>query len=330
MSELKEQIARLAAFVAPSGAERDLQGALLELVRDVADEAWIDALGNGIARKRGLGPHVMLAAHADETGVMVIHVDDGGFLRLISVGDVSARDIIGRRVEFTNGLLGLVQAESAVAVEDIGFEHLYVDIGADSREAALERVSIGLSGVVVDPVVPFTPYRLSGRALDNRVGCAVVASVFRAAAAEGKNVSVVFTAQGAVGARGARPAVVQLEPDLALVVDAAPAGDTPGAKRMDIKLGQGPAIKVMDGTTIIPLDMKRRLEQCAAENGVPIQYEVWPRGASDAGSVQLSMAGIPTAGVSYPARYVGAGSTVVDLRDVEAAVRLLTAVVAQS
>ncbi|MCL6632873.1 MAG: peptidase M42 [Alicyclobacillus herbarius] len=329
MSGLKEQIERLCTYVAPSGAERELQEALLDLVRDIADEVWMDTLGNGIARKHGSGPHVMLTAHADETGVMVIHVDDDGFLRLISIGALEAQELIGRRVEFVGGLTGVVQVETKVDIEHVGFDHLYVDIGAENRDEALQKVKIGLSGVVVDPVVSLTRYRLAGRALDNRVGCAVAASAFRALAANGRNVSVVFTAQGAVGARGARPAAVQLEPDLAFVVDAAPAGDAPGCRRMELKLGQGPAIKVMDGTSIIPLDLKRRMETVAEKNGIPLQYEVWPRGVSEAGSVQLAMAGIPTAGISYPARYVGAVSTVVDLRDAEAAVRLLTAVGAE-
>jgi putative aminopeptidase FrvX len=323
MSELKQRILELAAYVAPSGAEGELREQLLSLVSDVADETWVDALGNGIARKRGDGPHVMLAAHADEVGVMVIHIEDEGFLRIISVGPVDAKSLVGRHVQFTNGVTGVIHAEHKVKLEEIGFEHLYIDIAANNRDEAAERAPIGLSGVILEPVVELTPHHLAGRALDNRVGCAVAIEAFRQAAAAGKNVSVVFTAQQTVGARGARPAAFQLRPDLALVVDAAPAGDMPGAKRMDLKLGHGPAIKVMDGTSIIPLDVKRHLEDSAERVGVAVQYEVWPRGLSDAGALQMALDGVPTGGVTYPARYVGGPTNVIDLRDAEAAVKLL-------
>jgi len=320
---MKELILQLAALNAPSGTERGIQETLLSFVKDVADEVIVDTLGNGIARKHGEGPHVMLAAHADEVGVMVIHIDEDGFLRLISVGDVHAASLVGRTIRFTNGVVGVVGVEAGVKLQDIGFDQLYADIGATNTVEALSKVKIGFEATVLEGVVELDEHRLVGRALDNRVGCAIAIEAFREAAAKGRNVSLVFTAQQTVGARGARTAAYRLQPDLALIIDAAPTGDMPKANRMEIKLGNGPAIKIMDGTAIVPLDVKNHLVQSAARVSIEPQFEVWPRGLSDAGGVQLSVDGIAVGGISYPARYVGNPSTIVDMRDVEATRKLV-------
>ncbi|MCL6453827.1 MAG: peptidase M42 [Alicyclobacillus sp.] len=324
---MKERILELAAIVAPSGSERGIQDVLLGMVADVADEVRIDALGNGIARHNGQGPHILLAAHADEAGAMVVHIEDNGFLRLVSVGALRPATLVGRHLAFANGVVGVVGAAHDVADQDLGFEHLYVDIGADSRTAAEARVHVGLSGVVLEPVVELADGRLAGRALDNRVGCAIALEVFRTAAGEGRNVTLAFTAQSAVGARGAKTLAYQLQPDLALVIDAVPAGDMPGAARLAIELGKGPAVKIMDQTAIVPIAVKDLLTDSAAAAGIPVQYEVWPEGMTDAGSLQRSVDGVAVGGVSYPARYVGGPSTVIDLADVNACVRLLQAAI---
>lgn len=326
---MRDLITKLATLIAPSGTEARIQETLLELVRDVADEVKVDTLGNGIARKQGRGPHVMLAAHADEVGVMVIHIEDDGFLRIISIGEVNAHTLIGRHVVFTNGTIGMIGVESKVKLQDITFDHLYVDIAADSKEIARQKVRIGISGVVIEPVVPLDTHRLIGRALDNRAGCAIAIEAFRQAAVEGYQVSLVFTAQQEVGARGAKTATYQLKPDLAIVIDAAPAGDMPSAERMELKLGAGPAIKIVDATAIVPLKVKDALIESAASAGVCVQYEVWPRGFTDTGAVHLSVSGIPVGGVSYPARYVGGPSTMVDVRDIEGAVKVVVEAIRQ-
>lgn len=320
---MRDLIVKLATAVAPSGTERDFQEQLLDLVRDTADEVTVDTLGNGIARKRGKGPHVVLAAHADEAGVMAIHVDEKGFVRVIGVGDSDPRQCIGRHVEFTNGTAGVIGVEDGVKIEDVTFDKLYIDIGAEDAVEALTKVHVGLEAVVVSPVVALGEHRLAGRALDNRVGCAIAVEAFREAAQQGRNVTLVFTAQGAVGARGAKTAAYALHPDLALILDAAPAGDTPEGPRMALCLGKGPAVKIMDRTAIVPLAVKNHLIESAARAGVDIQYEVSPKTTSDAGSIQLSVDGIAIGGVSYPARYAGENGTVVDVRDAEAAVRLV-------
>lgn len=321
---MRDLVLELASYIAPSGSESAIQAVLLEKVKAVADEVFVDRLGNAIATKKGTGRHVMLAAHADEAGVMCIHIEENGFLRLVSVGDVNPATLVGRHIGFTTGVVGVVGVEHKVKAQDISFDNIYVDIGANSYEDARSKISIGISGVVLEPVVEMGDDRLAGRALDNRVGCAIAIEAFLKAASEGKHVSVVFTAQQAVGGRGARTAAYQIQPDLAIVIDAAPAGDMPSAARMDLKLGEGPSVKIMDGTAIVPLDVKNHMLESALRAGVAVQYEVWPRGQSDAGAIQLSTDGIKVGGISYPARYVGGPTSIVDLRDALSAVSVVT------
>lgn len=320
---MKEFIESLCRYVAPSGSERPLQEALLEHVREAADEAWVDTLGNGIATKQGTGPHVLLAAHADEAGVMVVDIDENGFLRLIAVGDVSPLRLVGRHVTLTTGVTGVVGVEAKVNEADLGFEHLYLDIGAGSLAEAKEKARIGDTGVVAEPLVALGEKRLAGRALDNRVGCAIAIKAFLQLAAAGRHVTVAFTAQQVVGARGAHTVAFRTMPEYALVIDAVPAGDMPDAKRMAVTLGDGPAIKVMDGTAIVPLAVKDHLTAAAAQLGLSPQFEVWPRSLTDAGALQLTRAGTLVGGISYPARYVGGPSTVIDLDDVDKTLQLV-------
>ncbi|EPZ41904.1 M42 family peptidase [Alicyclobacillus acidoterrestris] len=320
---MRDLITRLAQEIAPSGSERALMSQWMQDLKEVADETLVDTLGNGIAIKRGEGPHIMLAAHADEPGLMVIDIDADGFLRVIAMGTLEPAALVSRQVEFTNGVRGVIGLEDGVKLADASLNHLYVDIGANSREDAGQRVQIGLGGVVVQPLYELTGNRLAGRALDNRVGCAIAIAAFRELAAAGRHVTLALTTQNAVGGRGARTAAYQINPDLALIIDAAPASDVPSGKATALSLGKGPAIKIMDGTAIVPLAVKDHLIAAAGTLGIDVQYEVWPGGKSDAGAVQLSVDGINIGGVSYPARYVGATQTVVDLADVDNALKLV-------
>ncbi|QQE76803.1 peptidase M42 [Alicyclobacillus sp. SO9] len=320
---LRELITKLAGFTAPSGSEQALAEYLLSIVKDYADETYIDTLGNAVAHKRGDGPHTLLTAHMDEPGVMVIHIDDCGFLRLVSVGNLAPTQLIGRQILFSNGVHGVLQAEQVKDKEAITFDKLYVDIGASSKEAAQDSVYIGLAGVVTEELVSIGDHALSGRALDNRVGCAVAIEVFRQAAADGKQVTLAFTSQETVGNRGIKTVAHRVQPDWALVIDGVPAGDTPGSKRMEVKLGKGPAVKIMDKSIVVPVAVKDHLIDAAKSANVDVQFEVRPDAGSDAGTLHLSTTGIPTGGISYPVRYVDSSSPIVDLRDAEQCVQIL-------
>jgi putative aminopeptidase FrvX len=325
MERMKEFIRQLASQIIPSGYERNALPDLLRSLEDIADETHIDVLGNGIVKKAGHGPHVAISAHIDEPGVMVIHVEDNGYLRILSVGDLQPGRLIGRHVQFTGGSIGIVGVESEVRAENVTYDHLYVDLGCQTAAEANALTPIGTCGVALEPVVELEGDCLAGRALDNRAGCAAAIEAFRALAGDGRRVSLVLAAQSTVGARGAKTAAFALEPDVVFVIDAAPAGDMPKATRMELSLGQGPAIKILDGTIVIPLAMKDLLRKAADEMKINVQYEVWPNGKSDSGAYHLSQSGVLVGSISYPARYVGGISTVVNINDVQAVKDLVIA-----
>lgn len=314
---MKETIVELSTWVAPSGFERDLVQHLLHPLRDIADDVFVDTLGNGIATKSGDGPHVLLVAHADEPGVMVVDIDNDGFLRLISIGQLPPYTLVGRHVQFTNGTVGVIGSELQGSPSDLGFEHLYVDIGCRDLTSASERAAIGLAGVVIETTQEVGSQRLSGRALDNRVGCAIAASAFTTLAQENKHVSVLFTAQGEVGSRGAKTAAFRVMPDLAMVIDACPCQDGPADTRPAVQLGKGPAIKVMDSNVIVPHAVKQHLEATASRLSIVPQHEVSPKTTTDGGVIQRARRGVLVGGISYPARFVGGPSQLVDMHDVD-------------
>lgn len=325
MSELNLQnvIFDLTQHAVPSGSESVLTPTLQGYIQAIADELFVDRLGTLIARKHGSGREVLLAAHVDEPGVMVVDIVDHGFLRLVSIGPVDAAWFVNRRVRFTNGVTGLVGVESDVDIAEMTFDHLYVDIGSNSKEAAAARVRVGLGGVVDEDAVVLDGSRLAGRALDNRVGCAIAIAAFTDAAAAGHAVAMALTAQHVVGARGAKTAAFQLQPSLAFVVGAARAGDTPSPPRSAVELGKGPAIKLLDRSVIVPTFVKEQLQTAARQVQLDVQYDIWAESRSDAGVMEATAGGIAVGGVSYPARGAGQLNTVIDVNDAKAAVQLL-------
>ena len=320
---MKDWVMRLMDLVAPSGSEVAAIQALLDGARQAADEVWVDALGNGIARKRGEGAHLILAAHVDEPGLMVIDIDDRGYLRAVSVGDVHAREFVGREVVFANGAVGLVHADAGEK-GDLDFDALVIDVGARSREAAERIAPIGTSGAVAVPSVTWGESIVTGRALDNRLGCAVALRAFVALAEKGMNVSVAFTTQNVVGARAAQAAAFQLEPRYAIVIDGVDADDVRNEHPV-IAVGKGPVLKVMDRATVVPLEGKRAVEKAAERLGLALQYEVSREAWSDTGAIQLARAGCVAVGLGYPVRRAGAFAMTADLSDAERLVNLAVA-----
>jgi putative aminopeptidase FrvX len=322
----RDTILRWCRPLAPAGAERELQEALLNEVRGVAEKAYIDRLGNVLAHHPGKGPHVMLCAHVDEPGLMVMDIEDSGCLRVVALGAEQPQRWIGRQLRFINGVVGIIGAEESTKPAEIDISHLFVDIGANSKQEALERVYIGLVGVLGDDAIAVTPHRIAGRAVQSRIGCAVALTVFRMAAEAGLHVSVAFTAQKTVGSRGVRTAIRQLEPDLVWVIETAPAADMPGAGRRELRLGQGPALRVMDRSMILPLPVQRGLERIAQDEGIPLQYALLPRNSSDAGAAHAISSAV-VAGISCPVRQLSEESALADVSDADRTAALTLAAV---
>lgn len=324
---MKDLIIRLAEACGPSGDEGQVRALLREAVAPYADEVREDVLGNLIVSKKGNGQdrkHLLLVAHMDEPGLMVNHVEPDGFLRIVPVGGFDGKDagyLVGRRVVFTNGVRGVVGSAHVKGIGDLSHAALFVDIGATSKEEALSRVGIGDFAALDEQVFEIAPNRLVGKALDNRAGCAAAVEVLKNLGSQKHDVTVVFTVQQGVNARGARTAAYGLQPDFALVLDAVVPGDTPGAGRLEVECGKGVSVKILDRTVVVPPRIKNFLIDQAEAANLPYQLEVHPQGSSEAGAIFVTRDGVPAGVLSIPVRYGTTGSELLDLRDVEATVK---------
>ncbi len=320
-----EVLRKLTGTWSPSGNEEPAAKLIKEQIAGYVDEITTDALGNLIAHKKGVGKKIMLSAHMDEIGLIVVDIDDNGFLRFAAVGGVDVFPSLYQRVRFANGTAGVVAYEESLdEMKDLKFDKMYIDIGAVSKEEAMEKVSIGDIAVFEGGLE-----RLGGaimsKALDNRIGVYVLIDVIKQVTASPYDLYFVFSSQEEVGLRGAKAAAFAIEPDVGIAIDVTDTGDTPNCKKMAVKLGGGPAIKVKDSSVICHPKVRTALEAAAKADGVAYQHEIMTDGGTDAGAIHTSRGGVMTGAVSIPARYIHTPSELVRVDDVNGTIRLLAA-----
>ena len=309
-------------------------------------EAGTDVLGTPLARvsaKHGASesPRRMLVmGHIDEIGLIVTHIDDEGYLWFAPVGGWDAQILVGQRVALTTregavrGVVGkkpihLLREEDRKKVAEI--RELHIDIGAADGEQAREHVRIGDVAVIDADPVSLLGGRLVSRALDNRIGSFVALEAARLVSEAGGaawEVDAVAVAQEEITFGGSRTSTFALAPDAAIVIDVTHATDAPGIEVKELgkhTLGSGPVIT--RGSTIHPR-LFELLYETATEEQIPFTVEASARATgTDADAVHLTRAGVPTALVSIPLRYMHSPVELVQLDDVHAAARLIAAAV---
>lgn len=325
---MKQLLKTLTETFAPSGYEDTVREIILKEVKPLADEVRVDVLGNLIAHRKpakaSRSPKkIMLAAHMDEIGVIVSHVDKKGFVRFTNVGGAFDRYTLGARVRFLNGVTGVVGYDHVEQIDNIlPINKMYIDVGATSKEnfpvkvgdvAAFERSFIEMGD------------RLVAKSLDDRAGVVVLIETLRAIKSTPNDLYFVFTTQQEVGTRGVGAAAFGVDPDIGIAVDVTPTGDTPSSLKMVMELGKGPCVKFRDaGMTSDPRVVDWMIK--AAEKAkIPYQREVLLIGSSDAREIQISRAGVMTGALSIPCRYIHSASEMVDINDLKNSVKLLTA-----
>jgi endoglucanase len=322
---VKDLIKKLTEAYGPSGREEEIREIIRTVVEPLADEVRVDTMGNLIAVKRGGGggKRIMLAAHMDEIGLIISYVDEQGFLRFQPVGGVEVMTLVGGRVQFADGSVGVISPEKRAEFrKEPELANLYIDIGATSRDEAKRRLgeAVGFVRNMAD-----LGRRVVAKALDDRIGCAILVQVLRQLGKSPHDVYFVFSVQEEVGLRGARTSAYGLEPEVGIAVDITVAADTPEAKKLAMKLGAGPCIKVMDSGMLAHPGVKNLLIKTAEENDIPYQLEILDRGTTDAAVIQLTQSGVPAGCVSVACRYYHTPSEMVDMEDVQNAVNLLLA-----
>ncbi len=316
-----------------SGNEDEVRSILLDAVRDHVDEVEIDALGNLLTVKRGIDDNpirVMLAAHMDEIGLMVVDHDDQGMLKVRTVGGIDVRLLPGTLLEVgpdrVPGVIGikpihLTESEDMSKVTKI--ETLAVDIGAKDKSEAQKAAPLGTYATFATRYRELGP-TVTGKAFDDRAGCAVLVELL-SGDRFGCDLHGVFTVQEEVGLRGAQVAAYRVDPDCAFALEGTFADDIPKEKEASpsTELGKGPAITVMDRSFIADRRLVRLLTETAQELEIPHQVKQPGLGGTDAGAIHLAREGVPSATVAVPARYIHSPVSLLSLEDFENTVRLM-------
>lgn len=324
---MKQLLRTLTESFGPSGYEDEIRKTISEEIRSFVDELRVDALGNLIAHKKPSAASknpkkLMIAAHMDEIGLMVTHVDENGFVRFTGIGAVYPRNLAGSHVRFANGTRGVVWLEPTASPSDFQpLSKMFIDVGAASRKDC--PLKTGDVGAFERPFIDLGD-RIVAKSMDDRIGCLVAIEALRALKSTPHDVYVVFTTQEEVGTHGAQTSAFGINPDLGFAIDVTGWGDTPGQKDFDVALGKGPAIKIRDGGMLSDPRIVDWMVSAAEKAKIPYQREVLLGGTTDARAMQLVHGGVPVGCISIPCRFVHSPSEVVDVKDVENTVRLVT------
>ena len=320
---MEDLIKRLSEAYGPSGAEEGIREMIQGEIEDCVDEMRVDTMGNLIARKKvGEGPRVMIAAHMDEIGLIVTHVDEKGFLRVAPVGGVHPLYVSACTFVFQDGVVATAGVEPVKDGKIPSMDKMYLDVGAPNKKEC--PVSVGDVAVYQ---VPFQSQcgRWIGKSMDDRIGCAILVQLLKEISSGASELFAVFTVQEELGCRGAVTSAFGVDPQIALAVDVTRTGDVPECQPMEVSLGKGPAVKVKDSGMIAHPEVRKRLVELAEEKQIPYQLEVLTAGATDAMSMQLTKEGVPAGCLSIPSRYVHQPGQIVDASDSRNAVELLKA-----
>lgn len=322
----------------PSGSEQPIIKKMAMFLKDYIDELTIDNYGNLIALKYGANSNkkLMLAAHADEVGMMVTHIDNNGFLSFQEIGGIDTNLLPGQRVEIHNhqgvvtGIIGKkpihLQDRDAKA-KDYDAEDLWIDIAAKDKEEAESKVEVGDYITYQTQPVVLQHDVWTSKALDDKVGLLTLVEVAKALDGKQPAMDVYFVAsvQEELGARGIRTAALGINPDYGIAIDVTHATDYPTCspqKSGEIKVGNG--IVIAKGPNINKTIGRKFIDLAKQQN---IKYQIEPIArptGTDANFMQVSGTGVKTALLSIPCRYMHSPNEIVSLVDVNEGVRLLT------
>ena len=329
-----ELIKKLSGCFGPTSCEGAVAAAVREELSDLVPEPVEDTLGNLFYHLKGPegAPRVMLSAHMDEVGFMITEIEDDGFLRFDNLGGIDRRVLCGRFV-----LLGdeIRRIPGVIAAKGIHLQtqeerkkspkedELYIDIGANTREEAEALIAPGDVGVFDTPFATFGKDAafLRGKALDDRMGCALLIEILRAVAPLQLPLDLwfAFTVREEIGKSGALVAANRIQPDFAIILETTAIGDRPDAdahKRV-ASVGEGGVLSLLDRSTIYDRALVNRALEIAEAQAIPVQIKKYVSGGNDAAHIQRSGSGVRCMALSAPTRYLHAPVSVAALRDYE-------------
>ncbi|MBQ9977578.1 MAG: M42 family peptidase [Clostridia bacterium] len=323
---MTDLLKKLTSIPAVSGNEKEIREFILKEVSPFA-ECRVDKNGNIICFKKGKKSavkKVMLDAHMDEVGIIASSYTSDGFIKFQMVGSIETSVMLCRSVVFENGVRGVVGLKPVhLSGKDEreklpGADSLYIDIGASNEQEAKELVSLGSTAVFESDFSNLSDNTVKARAIDDRAGCAILITLLKEEAEY--DFYGVFSVLEEVGARGARTAAYEIDPDAAIILEATTAADLHGVLKENTicKLGDGPAISFMDRSTLYD----RRLYDEALSCSVKCQVKAMVAGGNNAGAIHLTRSGIPSLAISIPCRYIHSPSCVANTKDMNNALLL--------
>lgn len=338
--KLEQFLAQITELPGVSGYEGPMGEVIRTAFSPYVDEIRRDNLQNLIALKKGEGenrPSIMLAAHMDEIGLMVKKIEEKGFLRFTGVGGVDERTIVSQEVtvfgkEALYGVIGAKPPHLQAADERtkaVKMEDLYIDLGLP-EERVKELVRVGDLVTVNREYTALGGERAAAKAMDDRAGVAMILEVFKELQRLRHTADVygVATVQEEVGARGAYTSTYGINPDLGIAIDVGHGHMPDILKEEDtMNLGEGAGIAI--GPHVHP-KIYRKMKEIAKELKIPFQLEpsTHPAG-TDAYAIQVTRAGVPSALISIPLRYMHTSVETLDLADLKTGARLLANFIAR-
>lgn len=336
---MNDLLKQLTEAVGVSGAEKEVRLLIRDLIADHVDEWSVDTMGNLLATKRGTGEYdmrVLVDAHMDEVGLLVIEIDNNGMLKFVKVGGFDDRALLGKVVQVgPNKVTGVIGARAVHLLKGdeytkvVKADAMRIDIGAKNKDGAAAKVSVGDYAAFVTPyeeVATAGGRTAIGKAFDNRAGCAALIELLRRKPYPFDLIAA-FTVQEEIGLRGARVAAFAAQPDVALVLESTPAYDLPNEKDMptNAALGKGVAVYVMDARTIQDPRLVAHIVRTAEAQGIPYQIRQPGGGGTNTGAIQRGAAGVAAATLAVPGRYAHTPTMMISLDDYDHIVRLADA-----
>ncbi|MCF8563756.1 M42 family metallopeptidase [Alicyclobacillus tolerans] len=326
---------KLTEAMGPSGFETEIRNVIRTEIDPLVDRHYTDVLGTLIAEKNAnhKGPRVMLDAHMDEVGLMIVHAEENGLLRFRPLGGIDPRVLVSKPVHIGDerrfGVIGSKPIHLQSAEErrnPLKMDQLYIDIGARDKEDALSAVKLGDTAVFTTKYEPIGDNCAKAKSFDDRVGCAIVIEALKKS--YDLPLFAAFTVQEEVGLRGATAAAYRLQPDIAIALEGTvcfDVVDAPGHGQSTV-LGAGPALTVQDGRTIADRRFLDFMISVAKKHSIPYQLRRVKGGSNDFGAIHQVREGVIGGGISVPVRYIHAPAQIISLDDFHNSIRLLEAV----
>lgn len=329
---------RLTEAMGPSGFETEIRNVIRDEIAPFVDQQSTDVLGTVICEKNitAKGPRVMLDAHMDEVGMMIVHAEDNGLLRFRTLGGIDPRILVSKPVIIgENKRFGVIGSKPIhlQGVEErrhpLKMDQLYIDIGAKDKEDALSVIELGDVAVFTTKYGEIGNHCAKGKSFDDRVGCAILIETLK----KTYNLPIygAFTVQEEIGLRGATVAAYRIQPDIAIALEGTvclDVVDTPGHGQSTI-LGAGPALTLQDGQTIADRRFLEFLIYAAEKNNIPYQLRRVKGGTNDFGAIHKTREGVIGGSISVPVRYIHAPAQLISLDDYENTMRLLDVVLTE-